>query len=94
MKDAVLALFSSRKFLLVALVAIIGAVLVALGKLPLADYSKFVAGASMVLVAAIAHEDAAEKSRPAQTAGGDIVTVNPAGDRVTPNVPGTVEKPQ
>jgi hypothetical protein len=61
MKDAVVALLSSRKFLLVCLATIVVAVLAALGKLPMSDLVSTIKQLTIVLTAAIAVEGAAEK---------------------------------
>ena len=61
MKDAVVALLGSRKFLVVCLAVIAVSVLAALGKLPVADMVSTIERLAIVLVGAIAVEGAAEK---------------------------------
>lgn len=82
MKNALVGLLSSRKFILLALIAVIGGVFVALGKLPVAEYSAFVAGSATLLMGFIAYEDAASKSAPQTiSAGGDVTTNAPVPPR-------------
>lgn len=56
------ALFASRKFLLALVSVIVGAVFVWRGNLQIAQLATFVGVLVPVLIAAIAHEDAAKKS--------------------------------
>lgn len=57
MKDAILALLSSRKFLASSLAVISIMVLVLVGKVPAGDFVASVTALSAVLVGAIAYED-------------------------------------
>lgn len=87
MQNAISLLFSSRKFLLLFTLAIIGAFFVKFGGLPLNGYAAWVGGAFTILVASIAHEDAAQKSGPQTiSAGGDVTNVTnaPPGPPVIP----------
>lgn len=59
MANPIAGLLQSKKFVLLVLVSIIGAVFVALKIVPVEEYAKFVAAGTVVLIAAIAHVDAA-----------------------------------
>lgn len=61
MKDALIALFGSRKFVVMSLVVIVVAGLVAAGKLPMSDFVSTVQNLGMILIAAIGAEGVAEK---------------------------------
>lgn len=64
MLDAVKALVASRKFLITMLAVAACTVLVAIGKIAPETFVVAVSSLAAVLTAAIAHEDAAEKSKP------------------------------
>ncbi len=70
------ALFQSRKFLIVLLVSLIGAVFVWRGLLSTRDFASWVGAASLFLVGAIAHEDAAGKSAGSAAPGATTVNVS------------------
>ncbi len=70
----ILALFASRKFILVLAALIVVTVLVATKALPVSQFAIMFTTLTGVLVASIAHEDAAEKASPVATGG--AVTVN------------------
>ncbi len=87
MLEPIKALFASRKFVLLLLVAIVGAVFVGLGKLPLENWATFVGAGTGLLIAAIAHEDAAAKTS-APSTNVQTVSIPPGkeGSATTTNI--------